>query len=197
MSFGLTSLELQGFYNGNIALSKSIAPTWKFYVTFLDASFNESALKKLQLAGPMPILQHWHILNVEVPNYNFKREIVKYGPIIRSFPVIDYEGFDFNIDFEEDDHGTIGNFINWNQRRIITQDGLYNAPEYTKIDRIIVEAENMKGDTVAVYTFHNCFFMKANPIMYDYSSSNNVKYQCTFSTDWVDSYFPQKLIRVL
>jgi hypothetical protein len=110
---------------------------------------------------------------------------------------MEWDGGEISIEFEEDENGTIGNLINWFQKRIISQRGLYHGPEYSKIDRILVETENMKGQTVSGYILHNCYFLKASEVTYDYGSNDNVKYQCTFNADWIDSYYPLKLMNPL
>jgi hypothetical protein len=196
--FGITSTELQGYYNGNNIISKTVLPPFRFTVSFFDLSFNETALQKLMLAGPMPIIQHWHILSVDIPNYEIDNERVLYGAIGRRFPIIKAgEGLVVSMVMEEDENGTIGSFVNWFQRRIISQKGLYHSPILSKIDRMIVEVENSKGFPVAVYTFHNCYLNSAGSVTYDYSSNESVKYNLSISSDWMDSFFPLKYIHPL
>jgi hypothetical protein len=108
----LNEAELGGYYSGR-GYSKSIQLSHKFYVTFI-----EDPVRNFRLApdiGIMPIIKNWHVLNVTVPTYNFKKEIQKYGPMVKSIPVMDYNGFEIKVTFEEDGLGTISYLINWLQ----------------------------------------------------------------------------------
>ena len=64
--------------------------------------------------------------------------------------------WNLKITFEEDDNGTIGDFIASLQKRIINDDGTYNAPNNIKIDKIIVTVEDNEGIPNGIFTFHDC-----------------------------------------
>lgn len=184
------SQELKGYYN-----KKTIQPNFKFFVTFLDRSvlgYNDYEL--YARVGPMPIIEHWHVTSVTVPSYDFKKEPMMYGPIPRSYPYLEYDGLEVKIEFEEDENGTIGNFINWFVRRVVDRDGTYTPPGKVKIDRLLVETHDNNGVPVGLFTFHGVYLLQASEVEYNYNSNESVKYSCVFNADWVNSYFPKKIV---
>jgi hypothetical protein len=187
MAKGLDRFELKKFFN-----DKTILPNNKFYVTIIDKSQYGGGDRNILLrAGLTPILEHWHVLSVKLPSYDFKKEAQKYGPLPRSFAVLDYDGLELSINFEEDENGTIGNFINILQRRIIDRDGLYSAPAKMKLDKIIVQIEDHHGKPTAIYTFSNCFYLKSNEVNYAYDGNESVKYDVIFNADYYNVVFPR------
>ena len=81
MPIGLNNLMLKGFYS----FSKTIQPNFRFYVTVFDRD----------ILTVLPIIKYWHVLSVSVPNYDWKKEVVKYGPLPKSLPYLDYDGMEF------------------------------------------------------------------------------------------------------
>lgn len=174
---------------------KTIQTNFRFYVTILDRSIiglNDPNL--YARTGPMPEIQDWHVTNVSLPLYDFKKENMTYGPIPRTYPYLEYDGLELKIDFEEDENGTIGYFVNWLTRRIIDRDGTYTPPGQVKLDRIIVETHDKNSVPVALFTFHNCYYLQATVTDYAYNGSESVKYSITFNSDFMNSYFPKKII---
>lgn len=183
--------ELKGYYQGN----KTVQPVFSFYVTFIDRGILGFGDQELyNRIGPMPLIEHWHVLSVAVPNYDFKKEPMMYGPIPRSYPYLEYDGLEVKIVFEEDANGTIGNLINWFQRRVVDRDGTYTPPGQVKIDRLLVETHDNTGIPVGLFTFHGVYLLQASEVEYSYATNDNVKYSCVFNADWVNSSFPKKIV---
>ena len=192
--------ELQGYFHGpTAALSKTILPNYRFFVTidpFVDAAKMISSQAKRDIffrCGPMPIIKHWHLVNVTIPQYDFQKETMYYGPMPRSFPILNFDGFELRMEMEEDTLGTISHFIAYLQKRIVDVDGLYSPPNAVKLDRIIVQIEDQNSVPVMIYTFHNCFFLQASDVTYDYGDNQSVKYQIVFGADFMSSVFPKRL----
>jgi len=146
-------------------------------------------------AGILPILNHYHVNSVTLPNYNFKKENQMYGPLARSMPIMDYDGLEISITFEEDAYGTVGYFLNTMQQRSISQDGLYIAPNEMKLDTMMVQIENDVGAVVGIYTFKDVYFLKADISEFNYSSNETVKYNAVFNADYYSVKYPITLAK--
>lgn len=167
-------MDIQNFYFRD----KSVQKSFRFKVSVI----NDSSVKIPDL-GDMPTILNYHVLDVTIPNWEFKKETLKVGPFVNTFPVLNFEGFEFSITFEEDTQGTITRFIDWCQRRIMDTDGLYFNPGLTKIRSIMIETLDDQGDVNFITTFQDCYFLKASELKHDYGSNESVKYEITFNSD--------------
>ena len=184
MPKGVNKLELKGYYSGKDIL-KSIQLSYKFYVTFLDNAIRNRKL--ISEIGMMPFIKNWHVLNVSIPTYVFKKESQKYGPMVKTIPVIDHDGFDIKITFEEDSYGTIAYFINWLQRKIVRQDGMYRNQVDNRIDNLNIEIEDERGVPVGFFNFRDVYYLASGEVTYDYSTNESIKYEVTFGADYVST----------
>lgn len=167
-------MDLNQFYFNNKTVQKSN----RFKVTILD-----DERVAIPGVGKMPDIQGYHVVNVSVPNWEFKKETLKLGPYVSTFPVMDFDGFEFSITFEEDTEGTINKFIDWCQRRIMDRNGFYFPPGLTKIRSIIIESYRDNGEINTQVSFNNCFFLKAANVSHDYKDNDSVKIEVTFASD--------------
>jgi hypothetical protein len=202
----LSSFELNDFYNGApIAglpsaltalnpLGKSIQKSYRFLTTFLpDLSFltNQTQKDLYDRIGKMPIVRSFHVVSVSVPFYSFDRNKQQYGPLPRSFAEMKGDGLEVRFTFEEDDHGTIGNLINWLQRSVIdSKTGNYTPPDAIKIPLILILTENDLGIPVSIHTLHDAFFLNATSLDLDYSKGDSVKFDINFAVDVINCYYP-------
>jgi hypothetical protein len=121
-----------------------------------------------------------------------------YGVAPRSFPVLNFEGFDLNITLEEDEQGTVDYFVNWNQRRIIDSEGYYKAPNSLKIPGFVLEVQDKMGIPIVYYTFHDIFFLNADPVQYSYANNDSIKRTLTFGCDRLSTvYVKQNAVAAL
>lgn len=190
---GLNNLALQGYYSGIDAL-KSIQKSYKFLVTFWDdlTVFNPNKTALMEEIGSMPLIKFWHVLSISIPQYPFGKDNVQYGPIAKTFPVMqDFNGFDVRITFEEDEFGTIAYFINWLQRKIIDRDGMYRSQRDNRIDHLIIETQDDNGLPIQLYWYKNIYFQNVNEVTFDYGSPDSIKYDITFGADYL-TFFPIK-----
>ena len=208
MPLGVNSIELQDFYHGGPSLpvasntlvgsainqftsmvspfGKSIQKAYRYTFTIFPNLFSKNA------TSGIPLIRSWHVKSIKIPQYSFSKDQQMYGPVPRSFPIMDHKGFEVSINFEEDDKGTIGYLINYLSRLPInSQTGNYRAPNQVKIPLMGVVTENDIGSPIGVYTFHDSFYLNADGPDLDYSSGNAVGYTITFHTDVINSFFPQ------
>jgi hypothetical protein len=188
MPVGLNALELNSFFKlPSLLTGKSIQPAFKFYATFLD---NPLSTKRSIGPGPMPIIRAYHILNVSIPTYNFKKETMFYGQVPRSFPILEMDGaLQVTVTFEEDELGTIAYFVNWLQRSIITEEGYYRAPRLSLIGHLVVEVQDKNGIPVVYHSFNDIFYLATSDVTYDYASNETIKYDITFGVNRMSTWF--------
>jgi len=180
MPIGLNKLETQKFFT-----MKSILPNFRFYVTIIDIPNQNKPI--------LPIIQNYHVVSVNLPDYDFKKVTQRYGSLAKSFPILDYDGLELTMVLEEDEFGTIGSLVHELKQRILNKNGLYVAPGLNTIDRIIVTVENDRELPVAIYTFKNTFFLKADQTEYNHSGNEAVKYTLTLNADYYSVKYPLSL----
>lgn len=169
------AFQVQKFYK-----EKSIQKSFNFSVTFYD-----NIRPYLPDGEQIPAIEDWHVVNVSIPFYDFKKEVHKIGSFPITFPVLDFDGFELKIIFEEDDKGTIAKLINWLQRRIITNEGFYVTPNLSKII-IDVIIRNDIGKPIQRYSFKQCYFLKSSEVVFDYSTNDSIKYEIIFGSDYYE-----------
>jgi hypothetical protein len=171
--------------------NKTVQRSDKFLVTInenLDLTELSSRQKTrranmLLRAGTMPVIEQYQVVNISIPNFEFKKEIVNEGIFPRSFPVFEHSGFEFSILFEDDAYGTIPKFVNWCQRRIIDDNGIYYPFFLSKVGNILFEAFNEQDILIYSYDFRDSYFLRATPITFDYTSTVGQKISITFGCD--------------
>lgn len=188
MPLGINSNDLLRYFRQpGSGFGKSIQRSWGF-----DVSFIYNPLKGLSLGRGLefpPIIQPFYVLDVTMPTYSFKKEVMMYGQVPRTFPILEFEGFDVDVTLEEDEKGTVDYFINWNQRNIIDDEGYYSAPDDAKIKAMVVEIYDNQSKPVVYYIFHDLYFLAANPAQYSYNSNDSIKRTVTFGVDRVSTYY--------
>jgi hypothetical protein len=169
--------------------TKSILPNYRFIVTFIDIPNLYKGLKPI-------ILENQTVISVNLPDYDFKKESQKYGPLPRSFPVLDYDGLELTMVLEENAFGSIGTMIHKLKERILDYSGLYNPPALNKINRVVVTVMNDREIPVAVYTYRQCAFLKADQTEYNHSGNESVKYTLTLNADYYSVNYPISFLHV-
>ncbi len=175
-------LELNEFYGD----AKSIQKSFDFLVTLINDNVNSY----LPDGEPMPEIKEWHITNITIPTYEFKKEIQYHGPFPYSHPVLEHDGFEVTVTFEEDAKGTIARLIDWLQRRIIRKNGRYIPPGKNRLTGIycdVIKTEDNKRIITNKFYYTNCYFLRASAPTYDYGTNESIKREVTFGADF--AYF--------
>ena len=160
---------------------KTIQNAWRFRVLFED--FSAASSKRNE---KLPILEEYHVRAVTLPNYRFRKEMMDYNNIGKTFVVFDTKiGLDLRVEFDEDAAGRVARLIRYLQRKIMNPDGTYRPPNEAKLNRILVDVYSNSGEVVARYWFHGCYFIEAEDFIYSYDSSDNIKFVVTFAVDYV------------
>jgi len=208
MPIGVNNIELLRYFRQpETAFGKSVQRSWTFWGFFIYNPFSTETTLGFKAGGILgtasqmfssinkdfpPIIQPFHILSVTVPTYSFEKETMMYGQVPRSFPLLNFKGFNLVITLEEDERGTVEYFINWNQRRIIDSDGYYIPPNKVKIPGFVLEVQDKMGIPVVYYMFHDIFFLNANEVNYSYKSSDSITRDLTFNCDRMSTIFTKQ-----
>lgn len=169
---------------------KGILKRYDFLVhIFADGAFESKLQKDI---GKMPDIKSSHVINISLPDHGFGKKSLVYGSAMaRSFPILDETSFDFRIEMVEDEKATVRQFIEWLKSRAITKDGVYRGADVSKIDSIIVELFDGEGIPVTRYLFRQSFFLKADPISFDYNEGGKIQYLLNFNCNDIRVDFPQ------
>ena len=161
---------------------KSIQRSYNFMVYF-DESGLDTGLAETDRTGVFSDMDAFHAISVELPNYAFDRGEMNYGPFFKKFPVLDHNGFEFTIKFEEDDEGRVKNMIHKLVRRNIRSDGYLKPYSETVIPNIVVSTYRPDGKNVNKTYFKNCFYMKSSTPSFSYEDGKQIFYDVTFNAD--------------
>jgi len=191
MPLGLSFLSLRDyFYTPSMLYGKSIQPSWKFIVQFVPKPSNQ--MPSGSETGPMPVLKPYHVIDVTLPTYRFRKETVMYGDLPRSFPVLETSHFrdlSVSLTMEEDELGTISFLINWLQRTIIDKDGFYYGPLQSRIGDLVVGVEDKNGLPIVFYIFRELYYLAADDVTYSYETNDPIRYSITFSAERIHTMF--------
>lgn len=158
----------------NFYIHKDIQRSYNFMVYFDESDTTGSSFSNLH---------SYHAVSVELPNYAFKKEDKQVGPFVKSFPILDHNGFEFTIRFEEDSDGIVEKLIRKLVRRNIDSDGFNRSYKETMIDHIVVSIYQANGDNVRKVYFKNCYYLKASTANYSYEDGKQIFYDITFNAD--------------
>lgn len=140
--------------------SKTILPSYKFVGEFTQGVEDG-------------IIKDYHIKSVSFEQHTFKHEGQYHGPgILKTFPVMDRSesgAYKLTIVLEEDESGTVFNFIEYLKEKIITAKGIYN-----KIDDIknLIFKLTIMTNPERIITFKNVYFQSADASTFSYDSSD-------------------------
>jgi hypothetical protein len=180
MPFGLNNLEFLGFYS-NLEIFKTVQKNYRFFVTFWN---DLGSFSRTEYSHNMPDISHYHVQSITIPQYPFSKEVVKYGPIAKTYPVMnDFNGFEIDVEFEEDELGTIAYFINYLQRKIVRKDGTYTSQFDNRIDNMAILTEDDQGLPINMFWYKDIYFLNASSPTFTYSGNDAIRYTITFGSD--------------
>ena len=160
---------------------KTIQRSYNYLVYF---SLSNSLIRKLGSTQNELERLDMYATSVELPGgYDFKKEYYAVGSFVKSFPVLDHNGFEFTIKFEEDDQGTVKNLINVLTRSIIDSNGYYKKFNDAVVDNIIISTYRHDGTNVYKAFFENAYLLKSSNPTFSFNSSEKIEYDLTFNAD--------------
>lgn len=158
----------------NFYIRKDIQRSFNFMVYFDESDSTDKVFDGLYA---------YHAVSVELPNYSFKKEDKQVGPFVKSFPILDHNGFEFTIRFEEDSDGVVNKLIRRLVARNIDKDGFNKRYKNTIIDHIVVSVFQADGTNVRKVYFKNCYYLKASTANYSYEDGKQIFHDITFNAD--------------
>jgi hypothetical protein len=200
------------FYN-----YKSVQPTFLFYVTIEDDGITKflnggrrtplngqterdvrGASNKKEAFG-QDCIREWMVASCEIPFFKFSKQKQQLGPFVNSFPILDHDGFEFTIKFEEDNHGTIHSLIEHFSNRNIDKDGYYRPKEERYIGADAKKGETFKikiernernlgawDKTFTTVYFKNVYFLTASTASFSYDATAALTFDLTFNCDYYE-----------
>lgn len=151
-----------------------IQRSYNFLVSFLNYA-------------PGFLINEFQIKSVSLPNFAFKKEVQKIGGVFpQIFPVLDSDGLELKMEFEEDNTGKVSRMILDMQNRVIDRHGYYQYPDKAKLGDIAIRVVDNAGDDVVTYTAKNCFYLKNEEVKYSYSEQTAISYNVTFAFDFYE-----------
>ena len=178
------AVNLKSFFDGT---RKTIQKNFRF-----DVEFNYLGYSMRYFEG-YPQIQPWHVKKVSFPIANrFAPNVIKIGPFPYCYPTLNSDGYDFDVTFEEDEDGTVINFIQFLQQLIFfakdgeDNAGNYRSQKYNRLSSIIINIYDDVGDIVRKVIFNNCFFLNASALDLDYDGNGAVQYTVTFHSDLME-----------
>jgi len=149
---------------------------------FLAEFYDEISLAKQDLynvIGFMPTIEFFHIKSVSLPaTYGFGSET----HFMHHFATLDQlvPNEDVSIVFEEDQYGTIAKFINWCQRKLVTQEGVMRSKNVYTISNLKVTVTNLQDRAVSQYIYKDIIFQSADTLSVNYDGGEAIQYTITF-----------------
>lgn len=192
---GSFSQGLQSFYS-----KKSVLPSWKFLVTInTDDDIQQTGENAGNTISPkiksaFSNIDYHHVVDVTIPFYKFSMESVKYGPVAKTFPKLDHNGFNITITFEDDSNGNVLDLIHQLQKTIVDDDGFYKRLNLNKIGNINIQLYNHYGLTVGEWIAHGAYYTGVNDLTLSYANNDTVKFGLNFGCDTIQFYKSQELM---
>jgi len=189
-------------YNDFFKGDKTIQKTDKFVLTIVPDKIEEPnknpRIAKIKekmdaLSGPMPNIREFMVVNITVPNYDFKKEVLMEGIFPFTFPVFGHEGFEIAVMFEDDNKGTMSRFVDWAQKRIIDENGIHFPAILNRIGSLVFEALDEFDQPTYRYVYKDAYFLRATPLTFDYSQTAAQKWSITFGADFSEYHGPSEV----
>ncbi len=152
---------------------KSILPVYNFGV-FIDLSTSDDFSTEF-----------YHIKNINIPFYQFTGEEIRAGHHVFTLPVLNHDGFEFSVQFEDDHRGKIFELINRMQSKLIDDQGFYRGYSSRIIHNFEMVVMHPHGDYVYKVKFHDTMLFRVADLTLDYSDNSSIKYDCTFKSDYI------------
>lgn len=181
---GLDTYSHLGDEMKNFFQKKSYMPKWNFVVHFFA---HHGKQKSKHIFGH-------HVVSVQIPQYKMKSQTTMYGPVPKSFPLLDHESpFNIQITFEEDRYGTIINFINELQKSVITESGLHWHPVASKYLDIVIELHNYENEFICQWRAPESYFLNAQEVDLSYTTNDSMRFNITFGVDIIEYSYNKAL----
>lgn len=200
-TLGESGIGLFGAGMTNFYANKSVLPSWKFvvYVTTdndvstkvktKDGDKNVGGIVSYAIDPKVKLafsrMRYHHVVDVSIPLYKFKREIVKYGPVAKSFPMLEHEGFEIKVTYEDDRNGDVLGLIHTLQKTVVREDGYYKKLNENKVGDINIHLYNHFGINVCQWIGKNAYYAGADDVSLSYGNDDTLKYGITFACDTI------------
>jgi hypothetical protein len=151
----------------------------------MNALIQSGAPEVVNALNQMPHLEPWHIKSVSVPLMPAGEIKAEYDGTI-PYPHVLEEDFryTFSLDFEEDAHGTVLNWIMKAMKKITPTGGITMPRSVQVIGDFSVVILNDQYNTLTEVIYRNVILKSASDLAFDYTNETGIRtYQCSFFAD--------------
>lgn len=128
------------------------------------------------------------VKSINIPEFTFSKEGVKYGPTQKSTPTMSFDGYEIQLELEEDDKGTVKQFIEHCKSRNVNADGIFwptNFAELPSLKVRVLDGSVTGTDlsrAILEVEFSDLIFLSSSEASFNYSEASAISYTVTFST---------------
>jgi len=192
VGFGGTDAFGQGmrsFYS-----KKSVLPSWRFLVnintdTDVKTTGENAGIKvSPEIKSAFSLIKPLQVVDVTIPFYKFSTEATKYGPVTKTFPKLDHNGFNITITYEDDKDANVIGLIHQLQKSVVNGDGFYKRLNRNKVGNIDIQLYNHYydgGEIVAKWHIHGAYYTGVNDLSLSYASNDVLKFGLNFGYDTI------------
>ena len=107
------------------------------------------------------------VKSINIPEFSFGKEGVKYGPTQKSTPTMNFDGYEIQLELEEDDKGTVKQFIEHCKSRNINADGIFWPTNFAELPTLKVRVldgsatRTQTSDAILEVEFNDLIFLTA------------------------------------
>lgn len=165
----------KGFKSGQTS-GKSILRPWNFRVSFHDQHTFDR-------------IKPYHIIDVSIPKYKYEKVTTYYGTIPKSFAKLAEGSPEFQIQFEDDDTGSVTHLIHHiQQQHIMDDNGSYKALREQNLGDVAIELFNNDGELLVTWHLRDVYFLDYDMSKLSYDTEEQLRYTVTFGCDIINTY---------
>lgn len=159
-------------------LNKSVLRSYNYYVVFHNRQpFGSNFYVDFPKSG-----EEFIVRSVKLPQYEFKREVIKYGPFPFTYPVLETDGLEIQLTLEETNKGSITRMIEQLKMNILDQNGRYYPQVKNRFGLDVVVTDH-KNNNIFQCKYEDCYFLKASELNMDYYTNEAVSYDLSIAAD--------------
>ncbi len=139
----------------------------------------------------------WNFVkSVNLPDLSFdKSNGVKVGPVYKATPTLNFDGYELQLELEDDEKGTVRQLIEHFKSRNISDAGLYWPTNFSEISQLNIKVYNglLKSPNemipVIEVTLKDLIFLQASEVSLNYSEQGSISYTVTLSAASIETKY--------
>lgn len=130
-------------------------------------------------------LKPYTVKSVNVPNFSFKKEIVRVGPFSKMIPTMEFDGYELTLELSESEGLSVHRFISWLQSRQVYKAGWFWPEKLAAFPWIQIDVYKTHDSEqrVASIKYEDLMFLQATEAQFNYSDNTPISYTVTFNAN--------------